>query len=106
MLAKAIRVKERDKGYKLFREVTEKYPHSNAAPFAYLEMARMLQSSQDSFDVAVAFFRRAFDMEFYSSEAAPIAMFEYAGFVGNDLALADSAIAIYDELSRRYFIET
>jgi len=35
-----------------------------------------------------------------------VAMFEYAGFVRNDLGKPDSALRIYDDLTARYFLET
>ena len=106
MLAKAVSFSDKDKAFDLYHEVTESYPHSNAAPYAYLAMARLERKERGDNKKAAEFYARSFDLEFYSSEAAPQAMFEYAGFIRNDLDKPDSAIRIYDELTSRYSIET
>ncbi len=106
MLGKALSFSSKEKAYDLYAEVTGKYTHSNAAPYAYLAMARIQRSERVNKEKAAEFYTKAFDFEYFSSEAAPQAMFEYAGFVRNDLGKADSALRIYDELTDRYLIET
>lgn len=106
MLGKATSFSDKDKAFDLYQEVTEKYPHSNAAPFAYFTMARLERNERGEKNKAAEYYTKAFAIEFYSSEAAPQAMFEYAGLVRNDLGKPDSAVRIYDDLTNRYFIET
>ncbi len=106
MLGKATSFSDKDKAFDLYSVVAEKYPHSNAATFAYFAMARLERNERKEKNKAAEYYTKAFDMEFYSSEAAPQAMFEYAGFIRNDLGKPDSAIRIYDDLTNRYFIET
>ena len=106
LLGKAVSFSSKDKAYDLYAEVTEKYPHSNAAPFAYLAMARLERTDRENVEKASENYTKAFDMEYFSSDAAPQALFEYAGFIRNDLTKPDSAIRIYDELINRYRIET
>jgi tetratricopeptide (TPR) repeat protein len=104
--AKAVSIDDKNKAFDLYREVTENYPHSDAAPFAYFAMARLERNEREDNDKAAEFYTKAFDMEYYSSDAAPPAMFEYAGFLRLDLGKPDSALRIYDALRDRYFLET
>ena len=106
MLGKALSYSNKDKAYDKYTEVTEKYPHSNAAPLAYLAMARSQKKENGNKEKAAEYYVKAFDPDYFSSEAAPLAMFEYAGFVRSDLGKPDSALHIYNDLTDRYFIET
>ena len=106
MLGKTLSSSSKDKAYDLYTEVIEKYSHSNAAPYAYLAMARIERNDRANTERAAEYYTKAFDFEYFSSDAAPQAMFEYAGFVRNDLGKADSALRIYDDLTERYLIET
>jgi tetratricopeptide (TPR) repeat protein len=108
LLAKAVSYYDKDKASGLYNDVTEAYPHSNAAPLAYLALARYEKIEKENVKKAAEFYMKSFGMEYYSSEAAPQAMFEYGGFLarkdmGNN---PDSAVRIYDELTARYLIET
>ncbi|HYM21451.1 MAG TPA: tetratricopeptide repeat protein [Candidatus Kapabacteria bacterium] len=88
----------------ILNNIIQKYSHSDAAPFSYLDLARL--AKKDSPDEAPMFYRNAFDIQYYSSEAAPRAMYEYAVYLRDGLQNSDSANAVFDELTKRYFIET
>jgi TolA-binding protein len=88
-----------------FQYVITSYPESDAAPYSYLQLARIEAKRQHN-ETAAGYYTKAFDWKFYSSDAAPTAMAEYAAFVRNTLSLPDSAIKVYDDLISRYLIET
>jgi TolA-binding protein len=88
-----------------YNEVIDSFPTSDAASFALLELARE-ERSKNNFKVAAGYYTRAFDYQYYSSDAAPNAMFEYAVMLSEEVHDADSAIVIFDELTKRYLIET
>jgi tetratricopeptide (TPR) repeat protein len=94
----------RDDARSILTDVTEKNAGSMAASFAYLELARL--AKKDDPKASATFYANAFDMRYYSSDAAPQAMYEYAGFVRDVLHSQDSANAVFDELTRRYLIQT
>lgn len=105
MLGKAVSVSDKEKAYGIYKDVTETYQHSDAAPYAFLAMARNERNGKGNSNTATSY-TKAFDMEYYSSDAAPQAMFEYANYLKTDLSDPDSALHIYDELIRRYLLET
>ncbi|MDP4235254.1 MAG: tetratricopeptide repeat protein [Bacteroidota bacterium] len=106
MLAKSLSFTNKSKAHALYQEIGGLYPHSMAAPFAYLALARLERNEHTDLKSTADYYSKAFAMEYYSSEAAPQAMFEYGNFLRNDLAKLDSALNIYSELTNRYFIET
>ncbi|MEI8134526.1 MAG: tetratricopeptide repeat protein [bacterium] len=89
----------------LLSELTTKYANQDVASFAYLELAK-LQVRLDETDEAATNFTKAFAMEYYSSEAAPKAMYEYARYLTSERRLSDSAVHVYDDLVNRYNEET
>lgn len=106
MLGKAVSGSDKGKAYGIYKDVTETYQHSDAAPYAFLAMARIDRNDKGNNANSAASYTKAYDMEYYSSEAAPQAMFEYANYLKTDLSDPDSALHIYDELIRRYLLET
>jgi tetratricopeptide (TPR) repeat protein len=45
-------------------------------------------------------------VKYYSSDAAPTAMFEYAKYIRDEQSNIDSAVIIFNDLTKRYLIET
>ncbi|MBS1904230.1 MAG: tetratricopeptide repeat protein [Bacteroidetes bacterium] len=88
----------------ILADVTLHNAASMAASMAYLELARLAKKDEQK-NVAT-YYTNAFDMRYYSSDAAPQAMYEYAVYVRDGMHLADSSNAIFDELTRRYLIQT
>jgi TolA-binding protein len=88
-----------------YQEVIDSFPASDAASFAFLELARAEKES-NSLKQAASYYTRAFDYQYFSSDAAPQAMFEYGQFCLDELKNEDSAITVFDELTKRYLIET
>lgn len=88
-----------------YLEVIDSFPTSDAASFALLELARG-ERLLKNFTQAASYYTRAFDYQYFSSDAAPQAMFEYGQFCLNELKNEDSAITVFDELTTRYLIET
>lgn len=94
-----------DDGIAEFRSVIATYPESDAAPYSYLQLARV-EVKRQNHPAAAEHYTKAFDWKYYSSDAAPLAMTEYATFVRTALAMPDSALRLYDEITKRYLIET
>ncbi len=94
----------RETAKELFLDIAEKNNSSDAAPFAYFELARL--AKKDSPEEAPKYYTSAFDFRYYSSDAAPQAMFEYGKYLNDELGKADSAFVIFDDLTKRYLIET
>ncbi|HEY6172406.1 MAG TPA: tetratricopeptide repeat protein [Candidatus Kapabacteria bacterium] len=88
-----------------YQEVIDSFPASDAASFALLELARVERES-NNLKEAAGYYTRAFDYQYFSSDAAPQAMFEYAQLCLEKLNNEDSAITVFDELTKRYLIET
>lgn len=92
-----------DSGIAAFRMIIDSFPASDASAFSFLQLARY--ESKRSPDKAERYYTRAFDLKYYSTDAAPIAMAEYAALLRSRL-LPDSALKVYEEITNRYFIET
>ncbi len=88
-----------------YQEVIDSFSTSDAASFALLELARNERES-NNYTQAANYYNRAFDYQYFSADAAPQAMFEYGQFCLNELKNEDSAITVFDELTKRYLIET
>jgi TolA-binding protein len=88
-----------------YEDVSYSFPTSDAAAFALLELAR-IERENNNHEQAAIHYTRAFDYQYFSSDAAPEAMFEYGQFCLDKLNNEDSAIAVFDELTKRYLIET
>lgn len=88
-----------------YNEVIDSFPTSDAASFALLELARR-ERANNNFKEAAAYYTRAFDYQYYSSDAAPVAMFEHAQVLQALLKDVDSIVTVYDEITKRYLIET
>jgi TolA-binding protein len=85
-------------------KVTAEYPKSEAADNSLLELAR-LSKSRHQLDSAAVYYQKTFDLDYYSYDAAPTAISEYA-----DLLIAsnakDSAIKMLNLLTMRYTLQT
>lgn len=88
-----------------YQEVIDSFPTSDAASFALLELARS-EREGNNYKQAASYYTRAFDYQYFSSDAAPQAMFEYGQFCLSELKNEDSAITVFDELTKRYLVET
>ncbi len=88
----------------IFLDIAEKNSSSDAAPFAYFELARLAKKNTSG--EAPKYYTSAFDFRYYSSDAAPQAMFEYGKYLNDELGKTDSAFVIFDDLTKRYLIET
>jgi tetratricopeptide (TPR) repeat protein len=86
----------------ILNSLTGTYSERDVASFAYLELARYSKKINSS--DAPMYFTKAFDQKYFSSESAPIAMYEYAGYLREDNK--DSSVAIYDLLAERYLAQT
>jgi tetratricopeptide (TPR) repeat protein len=101
----------------ILTELTQQYPDRDIASFAYLELANLAEDAEpragnEDWAHPAEYFMHAYDMKYFSSEAAPEAMYEYARYLsdkatnphrGENQALA---VSIYDELVNRYSAET
>ncbi len=85
------------------RSFVSTYDTMDIASSAYLERARVFRARK-MVDSAARDFQAAFDPKYYSSDAAPQAMFEYAGMLSETKRI-DSAITIYVDLSTHYPLE-
>lgn len=94
-----------EKGHEYYLSTIDSFPSSDAASFAYLELARGEKKATHK-EKAAEYYTKAFSWQYYSSDAAPEAMYEYAGYMRNTIGDQDSAVSIYAELTRRYLIET
>lgn len=94
----------RETAKKIFVDIAEKNSASDAAPFAYFELARL--AKKDNPEEAPKYYTSAFDFRYYSSDVAPQAMFEYGKYLNDELGKTDSAFVIFDDLTKRYLIET
>jgi len=94
----------RDEARKILVELTSSFAQSNAASFAYLELARM--AKKDDPKAVSGFYTGAFDLRYYSSDAAPTAMYEYASYLRDAMHQPDSAYTVFDELTKRYLVQT
>lgn len=88
-----------------YQQVIDSFPASDAASFALLELARG-ERENNNYKQAANYYTRAFDYQYFSSDAAPQAMFEYGQLCLDKLNNEDSAITVFDELTKRYLIET
>lgn len=88
-----------------YHDIVRIYTNSDASSFALLELARNEKKNERS-RKAAEYYTQAFSLDRFSSDAAPTAMYEYAGFLRTTLNDPDSALHIYDELTRRYLIDT
>ena len=70
---------------------------------AYLDRAR-IEQARKTLDIAAVDFERAFADRYYSTDAAPEAMYEFGEMLAEDKK-TDSAIELFDSLSTRYPIE-
>ncbi len=84
--------------------VIAKYDSLDIASEARLDRARM-ERKQNMLGQAAADFQSAYDLRYYSSDAAPLAMYEYSEMIA-DTKKPDSAIAVLRDLSHRYPIES
>ena len=89
---------------KILTDVIERYPDRDAASFGLLTLARM--AKKDDLENVASLYKRAFDMRYYSSDSAPVAMYEYGTWLKETANKLDSANAVFDELTKRYLIET
>jgi TolA-binding protein len=104
MIGKAIAASggSRGEAQKIFVDVTDRYASSDAASFAYLELARLAKKDEPL--RVPEYYTKAFAMNYYSSDAAPQAMLEYGRYWKE--SNQDSATAIFEELTKRYLLET
>ncbi len=94
-----------ESGMAKYNDVITQYPYSDASSFVYVELAR-IEKAANHLAKTAEYYTQAFSLDRYSSDAAPGAMLMYGGFVKTTLDNPDSALKIYDELTRRYLIET
>lgn len=88
----------------IFGSVIDTFAGSDAAANAYLERARV-EKKQKNAGAATADFNALLAMDYFSTDAAPQAMTEYAQFLA-DQNQKDSAIAVLQLLASRYPAET
>jgi len=86
----------------LTKIITE-YDTVDVAAQAYLERARF-ERTKRQYDAAASDFKAASADRYYSSDASPIAMFEYGQMLAEQKK-TDSAISVLTELAMRYPIE-
>jgi TolA-binding protein len=91
-------------GIEMLLSTTSEYSSHDAAPFAFYELARV-NRRQGNIAEASKYYTSAFREQYYSSDAAPQAMSEYAQML-IDLDREDSAIAVLREITDRYTVQT
>ncbi|HET6512972.1 MAG TPA: tetratricopeptide repeat protein, partial [Candidatus Kapabacteria bacterium] len=91
-------------GIQQLLSVVQQHDSSDAAPFAYWELARVTRR-QGNIPQASSYYTAAFRDQYYSSDAAPQAMSEYANML-IDMERQDSAIAVLREITERYTAQT
>jgi TolA-binding protein len=94
-----------ERGKSKYHIIIDSFPTADAAAFSYLQLAR-LEAKEQHVNEASRLYTTAFDERYFSSDAAPIAMAEYAAFLRATVSLPDSALHVYDAITARYLIET
>jgi TolA-binding protein len=92
------------RGIQLLQAAASAHPDHNAAPFSYFELARVARK-QGNTQEASRNYALTFQDKYYSSDAAPQAMSEYAQML-LDVGRQDSAISILRDISDRYTVQT
>lgn len=92
------------RGIEILRSTATDHASHDAAPFAYFELARVSRR-QGNIPEASQYYVSAFREEYYSSDAAPQAMSEYAQML-IDMDRQDTALAVLREITGRYTVQT
>lgn len=92
------------RGIQLLQSTATQHADHNAAPFSYFELARVTRR-QGNMQEAARNYGLTFQDKYYSSDAAPQAMSEYAQML-IDMDREDSAIALLREITDRYTVQS
>jgi TolA-binding protein len=92
------------RGIQLLQTTATEHADHSAAPFSYFELARVLRR-QGNMQDAARNYGLAFQDKYYSNDAAPQAMSEYAQML-IDMDREDSAITVLLGITDRYTVQT